>query len=53
MTEQHPEELTFRECMDYLDDEGIPLDIRCKVAGYFGTYGVEAWTRGLRQGIEA
>jgi len=53
MTEQNPEDVTFRECMDYLEGEGIDVDIRVKVAGYFGTYGTEAWMRGLRKGVEA
>ncbi len=53
MNEEHPEEVTFRECMDYLSDEDIPVSIRRKGAGYFGTYGAQAWQRGVRQGIEA
>jgi hypothetical protein len=55
MTEhdEHPEDVTFRECMDYLKDADIPQDIRRKVAGYFGTYGAQAWQRGLKTGVNA
>lgn len=53
MITQHEEDATFRECMDYLNQQDIPHDIRCAVAKYFGRYGVQAWTRGLRQGVEA
>lgn len=44
------EDAIFRECMDYLRDQDIDHDIVCKVAGYFGGYGAEAWMRGLREG---
>ena len=52
MTERDPEDITFRECMEYLESVDIPHDIRCKVAGYFGTYGSECWQRGLKEGIK-
>ena len=51
--DEHPEDVTFRECMDYLKDEDIPQYIRRKVAGYFGTYGAQAWQRGLKTGVDA
>lgn len=45
------EDATFRECMDYLTDVGVEDEIRFSVASYFGTYGAQAWNRGLREGL--
>lgn len=53
MIEKHEEDTTFRKCMDYLKEQGVDDVIRCEIAGYFGTYGAQAWNRGLREGIGA
>ena len=41
--------------IDHLDlgehEQGIEDEIRFSVASYFGTYGAQAWNRGLREGL--
>lgn len=51
MIEQREENVTFRECMDYLTEQGVEHDIRLVVARYFGKAEVQAWNRGLREGM--
>ena len=52
MTEQNPEDVTFQEMVDYLRNQNVPQLVRLEVAGYVGTMNVQAWHRGLVQGLE-
>ena len=51
MTE-YEEDVTFSELVDELRNRGVHQDVIVAVAGYVGTIEVQAWHRGLRQGIE-
>ena len=49
---EYEEDVTFREMVDYLRNQNVPQHVRVAVAGYIGTMNVQAWHRGLKQGLE-